>query len=422
MRIVVPVSFFPSEEVPHVPRFVLEQLQALVGSEPSFRISVLCPHYKTTQSHIVHGSFDEYRYHYFWPYSLEGLTGQGIVPSLQAQPWRLLQLPFLFTAQVSALWRLTKQLRPDLIYAHWFTPQGVCAWIVSRLSGVPFCVTTHAADLSVWEKIPVLGRWILRKGLRAANGISVVSNERKEYLRSLFSIKEWESIEAKTRVLSMGVALEEFAVVRASHSELRAAHHIPLDAFVLLFLGRLAEKKGVRYLLEAAALLKVQGFPVLVCVGGEGHLHEELSQQAQSLGLISEVRFLGYLTGSTKRDYIHLCDALVVPSVVTRSNDYEGLPVVLLEGLAAGAVVAASATSGARDVLKDGENGFAFRERDAAHLAEVLIRVYMMEGSKKDEIRRRAKETSSQYSWSFLAPKFIALLRESARRRSQAAP
>src|SRR5690606_4337786 len=108
----------------------------------------------------------------------------------------------------------------------------------------------------------------------------------------------------------------------------------------ILFLGRLAEKKGVHLLLPAFAALRATHPDARLVIAGDGPWRERLERQARTgLGLGEHaVRFAGYVTGDAKRALLAEAHVYVLPSITTADGDAEGLPVSLLEGLAAGCV------------------------------------------------------------------------------------
>lgn len=137
--------------------------------------------------------------------------------------------------------------------------------------------------------------------------------------------------------------------------------------FVFLTAAVLSEQKGVRYLLEAAALLQRQGVPLRFVIAGEGPCRKSLEAQARHLGVESQVTFLGYR--SDVPALLAQADGYCLPSL------WEGLPLALLEALAAGKPMVATAVGGNPEIVEDGVNGFIVPPRDPSALAAALARV-----------------------------------------------
>lgn len=160
---------------------------------------------------------------------------------------------------------------------------------------------------------------------------------------------------------------------------LRSAFAIPSDATVFLFAGRLTTVKGVDLLLQAATRLRDTGAHILIV--GDGPERATLEARAERDAL--PVHWLGW------QEDIHpmldAADALVLPS------HYEGLPLVLLEAMATGTIVVASAVCGTPECV-DERNGFLVPRGDADALADALIRVIKLEPEK----RRRMGEAAAE--------------------------
>ena len=147
--------------------------------------------------------------------------------------------------------------------------------------------------------------------------------------------------------MPMGVDVREF---EPKQPNLILRRSIGVDAELILFVGRLVEKKGVHNLLVHATML--QKFPnaTLVLVG-DGTQRPELERMAERLGITRAVRFLGKLPHDQLPEYYAAADLFVGPSVVDRSGDTEGLGVVFIEAASAGLAMVGTSVGGISDVL-----------------------------------------------------------------------
>ena len=138
----------------------------------------------------------------------------------------------------------------------------------------------------------------------------------------------------------------------------------------LLWVGRLASEKGCHYLLAALALLRSRGVHCSLDVVGSGPELERLQAQATQLGLGEQVAFHGYVPyGPELFALYRQASALIVPSLS------EGLPQVILEALAAGVPVVASAVGGIPALLRDHETGLLVPPADVPALAEAIAQI-----------------------------------------------
>lgn len=138
----------------------------------------------------------------------------------------------------------------------------------------------------------------------------------------------------------------------------------------LLFVGRLTEKKGVVYLLEALARLIASGRELELNIIGSGPLQDALRAKSRDLGLDQHVHFDGALSHDEVVAALERSHALVAPSVTAADGDQEGIPNVLKEAMACGLPVVATHHSGIPELVEDGVTGFLAPERDVVALAD----------------------------------------------------
>lgn len=174
----------------------------------------------------------------------------------------------------------------------------------------------------------------------------------------------------RTRVFRMGVDLDElpFAPRLAQGPVLR-----------LLAVGRLVEKKGTAILLDALARARAlagDGMRDLhLTIIGDGPLDADLRARTRALGLDGSVEFLGARPHDAVRRALAEADAFALPSVTGADGDMEGIPVALMEAMAAGRPVISTRHSGIPELIAHGEEGLLTDERDPEGLADALLRV-----------------------------------------------
>ena len=168
------------------------------------------------------------------------------------------------------------------------------------------------------------------------------------------------------------------------------------DDHVLLALAALVPGKGIDLLVEALARLVSDGVRPLLWIAGSGPQAEELRARTAQLGLTGYVRFLGERDDAA--DLLAACDVFV-----TGSRD-EGLGSAVLEALAAGCPVVATAVGGHRDVLQDGVSGLLVPPDDSAAFARALARIL-----RDDALRARlAAAGPTRIASGFLAEQMVA--------------
>ena len=211
-----------------------------------------------------------------------------------------------------------------------------------RAHGVPLVVSVHGSDVFVAETL-LPARVLARRALRQAGAVTACSDD----LRRRAS--RWAR--APSARGPCPTAWTGWTPRGWTWTRVRARLGAPPGATLVLALGRLVEKKGFSHLVDAAA--RVPG--VYVALAGEGDLRTELA--ARTATTSAPVRLVGALDRASVAAALAAADIVVVPSVVDRAGNVDGLPNVLLEAMAAGRAVVASRVAGIPDVVTDGVDG-----------------------------------------------------------------
>lgn len=259
----------------------------------------------------------------------------------------------------------------DAIVAH-FGPAGVRA-LALRQAGVlsgPLAVVFHGMDMSDNRTLQRHLRHY-RRLFREAELLLPIS---ELWRRRLF---EWGAPAERIIVLRMGVDVDRFAPPDDGRPLRR-----PLRA---LSVGRLVEKKGLRYAIEGAERTAAM---VELDIIGYGPLEEELAQLANAGS--NTTRLLGKCAHAEVFRRLANADVFLLPSVVAADGDMEGIPVALMEAMALGVVVIASRHSGIPELIEDGVDGLLVDEHSGAQIAAALDR---LAAGKVDiaGLRRRAR-------------------------------
>jgi len=141
----------------------------------------------------------------------------------------------------------------------------------------------------------------------------------------------------------------------------------------ILSSGRLVEKKGFRYLIEACRLLSDRGERYECVIGGSGPLEEALRKQVSDLGLSDRITVTGEpLTQEQLPKFMRSGDIYCLPCVWASDGDADGLPQMLMEAMACGLPVISTPVTGIPDLVIDGETGLLVQSKNAEQLADAL--------------------------------------------------
>ncbi|HEY6538208.1 MAG TPA: glycosyltransferase family 4 protein [Candidatus Dormibacteraeota bacterium] len=181
----------------------------------------------------------------------------------------------------------------------------------------------------------------------------------------------------------------------------------------ILFLGRLEDRKGLATLLDAYSLLRQVRADCQLVVVGDGPLRRGYERRVEEEG-IPDVRFCGFVPEAEKAGYLTAADIYCAPN-----TGKESFGVILLEAMASGRPVVATAIDGFRQVISDGQEGLLTPPRDEAGMAATLARLL-----DDDQLRRqmgeRGRLAAEGYAWPLVADRVLSVYESALRARSQA--
>jgi glycosyltransferase involved in cell wall biosynthesis len=263
--------------------------------------------------------------------------------------------PFLLLRLV----RLMRREKPDIVHTHLFK-SDLHGRLAARWAGVPVVVST-AHNNDAWAKRAPLG-WLYGRTAQLADRIIAVSDEVREY-----QIKYTFLPPEKIVTIDNGVDLCRFEGQESAGRALRAEFGIASDAPLVGIIGRLTPQKDHAAFLQAAVQISTALPAARFLVVGDGPLREELIAQARSFKLEEAVIFCGL-----RSDIPAVLAAL---DVLVFSSRWEGLPVSLLEGMAAARPIVSTAVGGVPGAAADGESALLVPPADPSALAEATLRV-----------------------------------------------
>ena len=244
----------------------------------------------------------------------------------------------------------------DHLHAHFASHPAAMAFAIHRLTGIPYSFTAHGSDLHRDRHM------LCQKVAEAAFVVTIA-----RFNQEIFVAECGESARAKVQVIHCGVDTEVFQPRQRSSD-----HPGPLQ---ILCIGTLHEVKGQTYLIEACRLLRERGVDFVCRLVGDGPDEAALRAQVMGAGLADAVHFEGRKTRQEVIALLEAADVVVAPSVPSRDNRREGIPVVLMEAMGAGVPVIASDLSGIPELVEHEVNGLLVPPGDAAAIAAALERL-----------------------------------------------
>ncbi len=391
-KVLVMTSTFPRWPGDKEPPFVYELCRRL---SEEFEILVLAPHAPGARRQEEMDGLEVYRYRYA-PTAWEQLCYEGgILARLRHKPIRLLLVPGFLLAQTLAAIRLARRRHLALIHVHWLIPQGFCAWLGRIFLGgrrPPILCTSHGGDLFAFDG-PGL-RWLKARLLRQLDALTVVSSGLAEKAVELGAGKE------NLRVIPMGADLERRFTPTATAPRPHS----------LIFAGRLVEKKGLAYLLEAVSRLRPTYPDLELSVVGSGPLEAELRQLSDRLGIERQVRFLGAMTQESLAECFRRHQVAVFPFVVAANGDREGLPVVVSEAIGCGCALVTTDIPSIEDLVRPDVSALIVPQRNPRALAQAIAKLFEHPELRTRLATRARLEALTRTDWRSVADRYRQLL------------
>lgn len=285
--------------------------------------------------------------------------------------------------------------RPDWILAHFTLPGGEVARRWAGRFGVPYAVVLHGADVPDSQKrrfgavYPLIKPLVRRVWRQAARVIAVSDGLRELALRT------WPG--GRIEVVPNGVDIERFRP--AEMPTVRDG-----GTLVVVAVARLVEIKGLQHLIAALARIPADmRSQIRLRLCGTGPYEGELRRQVREAGLDEQVEFAGLIAYDEIPRQLRQSDVFVLPSL------QEGLPLSLLEAMASGLPVVATAVGGIPGVVKDGVNGLLVPAAAPAALRDALVRL-LANPALRQRLGTAARRTAEAWSWSAVWERYEALL------------
>lgn len=288
--------------------------------------------------------------------------------------WGKAQKAFFRVTDLSLnLPRAIDSISPQVIHAH-FAIDGMRMRAVAKRREIPLVVTLHGSDITASPSKPGIRgyryRLRLKKLFRDANLLVAVSEHIARAAIALGAEPD------KVSVLPLGVPW------KPATDEICRRKNI-------VFVGRLVEKKGLEFLLEALAQVRrdeIKDHRLIVI--GDGPLRSNLEARSAELNLPAD--FLGFLSPDEVHKHLEQAVCIAIPSVTGSDGDTEGLPTVVFEAFRASTPVVGFRHAGIPEAVSHGHSGLLTEERDISGLAVAVGYLLTME-SETRQLGRNAR-------------------------------
>ncbi len=391
-KILITASTFPGYKGDKSPDFIYTYAKNL---SKYFDITVLCPFKKGSKTYEHKEGIRIYRYKYL-PGLLGTLSsGSGITAELRKNPINYLQIPFFLFFQLVNLIKLVKSRDIQVIHAHWIIPQGFIAAIYKLFfnKNIKVICTAHGGD--IYGLRGFFANFVKKLTIRHCDKITCVSKELKNEILNLYNKNNID-------IIPMGIDTKQF------HPDKNEGGR-NID---LIFVGRLVEKKGLRYLIEALREV-IKKFPkIKLAIIGDGPEKQSLMKLTQTLDIGENIIFKGWISQEKLPLYLSSAKIFGGPSITGSDGDSEGFGLVFAEALSCETPVITTNLPAISDIVQTDFNGLLAKPKDPGELTEKIL--YLLENptiARKMGISGRGFVIKN-FDWEVIAQKYSAIIEE----------
>ena len=292
--------------------------------------------------------------------------------------------PFVQALYAALSWR------PDIVHAGDLYPQGMTAYLLKRVLGIPYIIYCHGEEITQTDRYRFQPR--VRNRIYA-NADAVIANAefaKQELLR--IGVEE-----RRIHKVTPGVDSKRFGPNPAPQELVR---QYKLEGkTIVLTVARLVARKGHRASLKAFATI-CKEFPLAhYLIAGTGPEESRIRQLIEELGLQDRVTMMGFVPSDRLPDLYNLCDFMVLANRQESDGDIEGFGIVFLEANAAGRPVIGGRSGGTPEAIRDGVTGYLVNPNDHIEIAAAMRSLLSNPALRQSMGRAGRSFATGQFDW-----------------------
>lgn len=401
LRVICPTYWYPQHATDTQATYVHDINRHLVRRGHS--VTVVTPGNSSMPASESFDGVDVVRFPLELPVDLTyGRVAQSRV-NLMGKFARLTVMAHYLEAQYRATVQVAREHRADVIHAHWAIPTGPAAVHAARKLSIPSVITMHGGDVYVnpeqgydfptrWYVRPAL-RWTLRH----ADALTAITEDCRQHAFRA------GAPDASMHLVFNGTDLRRFSP--APPPAASRSTDPKFGAHMIFACRQLFPRKGIRFLIEAAAQLKPQFPDLQVVIAGDGFERPDLIRLAERLGLAQDVTFLGWVPNADLPQYYRAAALSVIPSLE------EGFGIPAAEAMGCETAVVATDAGGLPEVVEHGVTGLIVPRGDSSALAGAIGSL-LADPARCRTMGRAGRERALQrFDWDRSAEQFEAIYR-----------
>ena len=361
-------------------------------------VKVITPHSKGSKTKQVMDSVTIKRFRYL-PENLE-LNYSSVAEEVAKSKFGMMKIVFLTLGLIFSTIAECIKEKPDIIHGHWAFPGGYVASVVSKIFGIKYVVSIHGGEIPLLKKFRFLQKPVIASLNRSAQVI----------VNSNYSQDEIEKIGVKKEKIIRIYPPPNFVKHCSDEDFLKKfkSKLVDDDTKIILFCGRLTERKGVEYLIKSLAEINSK---IHLIIAGGGGQEENLKNLTSSLHLDNKITFFGRAKDD-ELGFLHdIGDVFVCPSIVDSHGETEALGLVIPEAMESEMPVIGTSVGGIPDMIKNEINGILVPQKDPKAIAKAIDKILNTpEFTKK--IIQNSKDTVKEFLPEIIAKKYLKVFQD----------
>lgn len=345
-------------------------------------IEVFAPSYSGIEQNFYY-NIPVHRFRYA-PSFLESLVAyDGALAKLRKNRlFYFISLFYIFFGLIAVL-RKVKKNTYQIIHVNWALPHGFFGIFAKLFSSSRLIITFYGAEFALADHIP-FGRAMLRFIIKRADVVVAISNSTKR------KVQELENVQVRVIPLT--------SPIQPTKKNAKYKNYNNQHKKNILFVGRLIERKGLPYLVDAINNIPLKE-NVHLDIVGEGPVSNVIQEKINSLNLSGRVTLHGRVSEKQLNKLYDNCTMFVLPAITDKWGDTEGLGVVILEAMSYSKPVIASRVGGIVDIVKDNVNGILVPEKNSIELRRAILLILHNKRLRENLSRNGFKTVKHSFSW-----------------------
>lgn len=401
MKVCVLTHGYPRTKNDYVAPFM--RVFALAMVEAGNKVVVLTPHTEGLKK--SEKSFKIISYKYIYPESLHLLGySKTINADVKLKKNSYILIPFMILFGTISLIKAIRKEKIDVISVHWILPNGLIAYMASKITKTPYTISFAGSDVYVANSNP-----LFKTAARIiGNNASALVTSNKRLMNAGLSVG---ITNVKTALIPYPADVSDYKPLKRGLSKYRTKHNITDRDLILFALGRFVYKKGFTYLIKAMPQILSKHKNVKLLLGGDGPLKQEFEKAVDSLNLKNKVIFTGMLQKDELIYYYNLCSVFVIPSVIDNKGNFDGATVASVEAMACGKPLIVSNIVGLENVIKKGKHALVVPQKNSKALARAAIELLNSKQKRRKMGTENMKLVRSKLSTLEAGEKYTKLFR-----------